>query len=82
MAIQTHSVVSVLNHHGNIPESLKTVRNNIVTFFGDVPRIELFAREQSPGWSVLGNQSDKYNEQELLATRKEEAARPKKRLKK
>jgi len=58
------------------------VRDNIVTFFGDVPRIELFAREQSPGWSVLGNQSDKYNEQELLAMRKEEAARPKKRLKK
>ena len=58
------------------------VRDNIVTFFGDVPRIELFAREQSPGWSVLGNQSDKYNEQQLLATRKEVAARPKKRLKK
>lgn len=58
------------------------VRDNIVTFFGDVPRIELFAREQSPGWSVLGNQSDKYNEQELLAVRKEEAVRPKKRLKK
>lgn len=58
------------------------VRDNIVTFFGDVPRIELFAREQSPGWCVLGNQSDKYNEQELLAMRKEEAARPKKRLKK
>ena len=58
------------------------VRDNIVTFFGDVPRIELFAREQSPGWCVLGNQSDKYNEQQLLATRKEVAARPKKRLKK
>ena len=58
------------------------VRDNIVTFFGDVPRIELFAREQSPGWCVLGNQSDKYNEQQLLATRKEDAARPKKRLKK
>tara|TARA_B000000475_G_scaffold87158_1_gene70591 strand:+ start:333 stop:1016 length:684 start_codon:yes stop_codon:yes gene_type:complete len=65
--------------HSRKPE---TVRNNIVTFFGDVPRIELFAREQSPGWCVLGNQSDKYNEQQLLATRKEDAARPKKRLKK
>ena len=65
--------------HSRKPE---TVRNNIVTFFGDVPRIELFAREQSPGWCVLGNQSDKYNEQELLAMRKEEAVRPKKRLKK
>ncbi len=59
-----------------------TVRDNIVTFFGDVPRLELFAREQSPGWSVLGNQSDKYNEQMKLANQKDLAARPKKRVKK
>ena len=59
-----------------------TVRNNIVTFFGDVPRLELFAREQSPGWSVLGNQSDKYDEQSKLTIKKDLAARPKKRLKK
>ena len=65
--------------HSRKPE---TVRNNIVTFFGDVPRLELFAREQTPGWSVLGNQSDKYNEQDKLAWQKDLAARPKKRLKK
>jgi len=59
-----------------------TVRNNIVTFFGDVPRLELFAREQTPGWCVLGNQSDKYNEQDKLAWDKDLAARPKKRVKK
>ena len=59
-----------------------TVRNNIVTFFGDVPRLELFAREQTPGWSVLGNQSDKYNEQDKLAWQKDLAARAKKRVKK
>jgi len=59
-----------------------TVRNNIVTFFGDVPRLELFAREQTPGWSVLGNQSDKYNEQLKLSYQKDLAARPKKRVKK
>ena len=59
-----------------------TVRNNIVTFFGDVPRLELFAREKSPGWSVLGNQSDKYNEQMKLTNQKDLAALPKKRVKK
>ena len=59
-----------------------TVRNNIVTFFGDVPRLELFAREQTPGWCVLGNQSDKYNEQDKLAWDKDLAARPKKKVKK
>ena len=58
------------------------VRDNIVTFFGDVPRLELFAREQTPGWSVLGNQSDKYNDQMKLAVEKDLAARPKKRVKK
>tara|TARA_B100000945_G_scaffold279167_1_gene245405 strand:+ start:349 stop:1029 length:681 start_codon:yes stop_codon:yes gene_type:complete len=65
--------------HSRKPAS---VRNNIVTFFGDVPRLELFAREQSPGWSVLGNQSDKYNEQDKLAWQKDLAALPKKRVKK
>ena len=87
---------SVLQQNGN-PNSLSsicieqprqhsrkpsTVRNNIVTFFGDVPRLELFAREQTPGWCVLGNQSDKYNEQDKLAWDKDLAARPKKRVKK
>ncbi len=34
------------------------VRDNIVRLFGDLPRIELFARLQSPGWDVWGNQVD------------------------
>ncbi len=32
------------------------VREKIVELFGDVPRVELFAREQVPGWAVWGNQ--------------------------
>lgn len=32
------------------------VRNRIVTLMGDLPRIELFAREQTPGWDVWGNE--------------------------
>ena len=34
----------------------KEVRNKIVELFGDLPRIELFAREKTPGWDVWGNE--------------------------
>lgn len=34
------------------------VRDRIVTLMGDVPRIELFAREEAPGWIALGNEID------------------------
>ena len=30
----------------------------IVELFGDLPRIELFAREKTPGWDVWGNEVD------------------------
>jgi len=32
------------------------VRDKIVQLFGDLPRIELFAREKTPGWSSWGNE--------------------------
>ena len=32
------------------------VRDKIVEFVGDVPRIELFARQKTPGWDVWGNE--------------------------
>lgn len=32
------------------------VRNRILRLCGDLPRIELFAREQIPGWDVWGNE--------------------------
>lgn len=31
------------------------IRDRIVELFGDLPRIELFAREESPGWDHWGN---------------------------
>jgi len=34
------------------------IRNKIVELCGDVPRIELFARERSEGWDCLGNEID------------------------
>ena len=32
------------------------VRSRIVQLMGDLPRIELFAREKTPGWDVWGNE--------------------------
>ena len=36
----------------------KRVRENIELLFGDLPRIELFAREKTSGWDVWGNEVD------------------------
>lgn len=33
-----------------------TVRDKIVKLMGDQPRVELFARQQTPGWDVWGNE--------------------------
>ncbi|KKN12022.1 hypothetical protein LCGC14_1020700, partial [marine sediment metagenome] len=32
------------------------IRNEIVRLFGDIPRIELFARQKTEGWDVWGNE--------------------------
>ena len=32
------------------------VREKIVELFGELPRIELFAREQAEGWDCWGNE--------------------------
>ena len=54
---KSHSVSSVvLSHiewHSKKPDE---VRDRIVELFGDIPRIELFAREQANGWDCWGNE--------------------------
>lgn len=32
------------------------IRNKIVELFGDIPRVELFARNETIGWDVFGNE--------------------------
>ena len=32
------------------------IRNMIVNVFGDLPRVELFARQKTEGWDVFGNE--------------------------
>lgn len=43
------------------------VRDKIVHIFGDLPRIELFARHTAPGWSSQGNQVGALEYQPVLA---------------
>jgi len=57
LVVQSHKISSAINaplqRHSKKPDD---IRDRIVGLFGDVPRIELFAREASPGWHAWGNQ--------------------------
>ena len=46
-------VEAVRTKHSKKPQE---VRENIERLFGDLPRIELFARERVEGWDVWGNE--------------------------
>ena len=46
-------IMSPRERHSKKPDE---IRNRIVELFGDLPRIELFAREQISGWDVWGNE--------------------------
>ncbi len=46
-------VVSPIREHSRKPDE---VRSRITKVFGDLPRIELFARQKTKGWDVFGNE--------------------------
>ena len=46
-------VIAPREEHSKKPD---IVRGKIVELFGDLPRIELFARQPTPGWDVWGNE--------------------------
>lgn len=49
-----HSVIDTpVREHSRKPDE---VRQRIITLMGDLPRIELFAREKMEGWDVWGNE--------------------------
>ena len=51
---KVHSaVVSPVREHSKKPDE---VRTRIVELFGDIPRIELFARNHAEGWDCWGNE--------------------------
>ena len=55
--------VSPLQEHSKKPEE---ARKRIVELMGDLPRIELFARRQSVGWDVWGNEVESSLDMENL----------------
>lgn len=46
-------ITSIIREHSRKPDE---IRDRIVRLLGDLPRIELFARQRTEGWSVWGNQ--------------------------
>lgn len=46
-------IVSPVEAHSKKPD---IARDKIVELMGDLPRIELFARQKTPGWDVWGNE--------------------------
>lgn len=49
-----HSVIlSKLEEHSKKPDE---TRDRIIQLCGDLPRIELFARQKTEGWDVFGNE--------------------------
>jgi N6-adenosine-specific RNA methylase IME4 len=51
-------LVSPVREHSRKPDE---VRDSIVQLMGDLPRVELFARQTVPGWGAWGNQTDFYD---------------------
>lgn len=47
-------IISPIEQHSKKPDE---TRDRIVELMGDVPRIELFARQHTPGWDVWGNEA-------------------------
>ena len=54
-------IIASRRDHSRKPD---IVRDKIVELFGDLPRIELFARQSFEGWDCWGNETDKYAQEE------------------
>ena len=52
-------IFAPLREHSRKPDE---VADSIVRLTGDVPRLELFARESRPGWSVWGNETRRFDD--------------------
>jgi N6-adenosine-specific RNA methylase IME4 len=52
-------IVDHRREHSRKPDDTHT---RIERLFGDIPRIELFARQERPGWSYWGNEVNKFND--------------------
>lgn len=61
LKVRDHSVrrtfSAPVREHSRKPDE---VRDNIVKMYGDVPRLEMFSRTTTPGWTVWGNEKEKF----------------------
>ena len=48
-------IISPVEEHSKKPD---VTRDKIIELAGDLPRVELFARQKAPCWDVLGNEVD------------------------
>lgn len=56
ISARVHSVIDApVKRHSEKPQES---RERIVELMGDVPRIELFARQRTPGWDAWGDEVD------------------------
>ena len=54
MSAGVHQVImSHIEEHSKKPQE---ARDRIITLMGDVPRLEMFARQKTEGWDVWGNE--------------------------
>lgn len=52
-------IMTPIEEHSKKPAE---TRKRIVDLFGDLPRIELFARQATEGWDCWGDETDKFDE--------------------
>ena len=61
--VKSHAVHQIIESpiecHSKKPD---IVKDKILELFGDVSRIELFARQKTEGWDVWGNQTEKFED--------------------
>jgi len=54
MSAKVHQIIDTpIEAHSKKPDE---TRNRIIELVGDLPRVELFARQSSSGWDVWGNE--------------------------
>lgn len=54
ISASVHSIIDTpIERHSKKPN---VVKDNILKLMGDLPRVELFAREKTDGWDVWGNE--------------------------
>lgn len=59
-------IMSHIEQHSKKPDE---TREKIVELMGDLPRVELFARQKTPGWDAWGNEVEPSEGTEILSGR-------------